>query len=326
MVLPVIFHRLTKIHPQNRIRLIKTAFLFSLIAVVANVIAVSTDNWLHTSEVLKYFIFPNKTIDYEDKIMRPSDPGGFAAITEFHCSQVDPFNHEEEDTSDVTTSVERTISVHRAVPFMLGGCALDVLGLMCNTLCLLRPNPYQSLFFATLANIFAGLANFNCIILYMSSVSKEVGNKLYKASELDDSLFHYSYGFSFILLKISFLCTEMAALLIVIVYMSKRDERTYNAHRMRSMLRNLRVGTGGKWPRNKDPREQQLLDNDRYHRHTRMNTLRRHSRNIAIDDIQQFKKSPIEESAKATRSLEVPPASNSFVLNAYDLSTDTDFA
>uniref|UniRef100_A0A183C6B6 G_PROTEIN_RECEP_F1_2 domain-containing protein n=1 Tax=Globodera pallida TaxID=36090 RepID=A0A183C6B6_GLOPA len=253
--------------------------------------SVSTDNWLHTSEVLKYFIFPNKTIDYEDKMYPPTyfknatlGPWRFCwsdPITEFHCSQVDPFNHEEEDTSDVTTSVE--LSVHRAVPFMLGGCALDVLGLMCNTLCLLRPNPYQSLFFATLANIFAGLANFNCIILYMSSVSKEV-------------------------------------------YMSKRDERTYNAHRMRSMLRNLRVGTGGKWPRNKDPREQQLLDNDRYHRHTRMNTLRRHSRNIAIDDIQQFKKSPIEESAKATRSLEVPPASNSFVLNAYDLSTDTDFA
>lgn len=36
----------------------------------------------------------------------------------------------------------------------------------------------------------------------MSSVSKEVGNKFYKASEIDDKLFHYSYGFSFILLKV----------------------------------------------------------------------------------------------------------------------------
>ena len=38
----------------------------------------------------------------------------------------------------------------------------------------------------------------------MSSVSKEVGNKFYKASEIDDKLFHYSYGFSFILLKVAY--------------------------------------------------------------------------------------------------------------------------
>ena len=37
----------------------------------------------------------------------------------------------------------------------------------------------------------------------MSAVSKEVGNKFYKASEIDDKLFDYSYGFSFILLKVS---------------------------------------------------------------------------------------------------------------------------
>ncbi|KAL3089621.1 hypothetical protein niasHT_024858 [Heterodera trifolii] len=151
---------------------------------------------------------------------------------------------------------------------MLCGCALDVLGLLCNTLCLVRSNPYQSLFVTALANIFAGLVDFNCIILYMASflcnlayfsVSKEVGNKLYKASELDNSLFDYTYGFSFILLKTNFLCTELAALLIVIVYMSKRDERTYNAHRMRSMFRSLRAETDRQWT-SKDVREKQIFN------------------------------------------------------------------
>ncbi|KAL3091394.1 hypothetical protein niasHT_025156 [Heterodera trifolii] len=44
---------------------------------------------------------------------------------------------------------------------MLCGCALDVLGLLCNTLCLLRSNPYQSLFVTALANIFAEIQQMN---------------------------------------------------------------------------------------------------------------------------------------------------------------------
>ncbi|KAL3089622.1 hypothetical protein niasHT_024859 [Heterodera trifolii] len=61
MVLPVISHRLTKIRSENRIRLIKTAFVFSLCAAVANLI-----------EVLKYYVFPNRTIDNEDKLYPPT--------------------------------------------------------------------------------------------------------------------------------------------------------------------------------------------------------------------------------------------------------------
>jgi hypothetical protein len=71
----------------------------------------------------------------------------------------------------------------------------------------------------------------------------------------------------------------MAALLCVLVYMAKRDERTYNAYRMRSMLRNIRTGgidssvsqTDGRG----SPFERHLLDNERYYRHARVNTLRR---------------------------------------------------
>lgn len=37
----------------------------------------------------------------------------------------------------------------------------------------------------------------------MAAVSKEVGNKIYAASKIDDPLFHYSYGYSFIMLQVS---------------------------------------------------------------------------------------------------------------------------
>lgn len=38
----------------------------------------------------------------------------------------------------------------------------------------------------------------------MSAVSKEVGNKIHAASEMDDPLFYMSYGFSFWCLKVRY--------------------------------------------------------------------------------------------------------------------------
>jgi hypothetical protein len=65
MALPVVPHRLTKIRAENRVRLVRSAFLFTICAVIANVFSVCTNEWLHTSEVLKYFVFPNRTADEE---------------------------------------------------------------------------------------------------------------------------------------------------------------------------------------------------------------------------------------------------------------------
>ncbi|KJH42296.1 hypothetical protein DICVIV_11715 [Dictyocaulus viviparus] len=82
-----------------------------------------------------------------------------------------------------------------------------------------------------------GIANFLCIIVFMSAVSKEVGNKIHPASEMDDPLFHFEYGFSFILLKCTFLLNELAALFSIVVFMAKRDERTFNRYKIRSLLK-----------------------------------------------------------------------------------------
>ncbi|KAL3075283.1 hypothetical protein niasHT_033857 [Heterodera trifolii] len=102
--------------------------------------------------------------------------------------------------------------------------------------------------------------------------------------------------------------------------MSKRDERTYNAHRMRSILRSLRgAETDREWT-SKDAREQQLLDNERYHRHTRMNTLRRHSRSIPIEEIQQMNGGgTIAKHSNASLQTLSVPGTSSIVLNAFDV-------
>jgi hypothetical protein len=40
--------------------------------------------------------------------------------------------------------------------------------------------------------------------------------------------------------KISFLCTETAAFLLVLVYMSKRDERNFNRYCINNVMKNVR--------------------------------------------------------------------------------------
>ncbi|CAK5130626.1 unnamed protein product [Meloidogyne enterolobii] len=274
--LPVVPHQLTKIRSENRVLLVRFAFLFS---------NATLGPWL--------FCW--------------SDP-----LTPFHCTKIDVFALD--DPSDVTTAVEclyllflietlnpfplpkcRSIgeghsqniklfnfivSVRRCAPFIVAGCCMDSLGMLSVCICLSRKRPYKTLLFATVTNIFTGLVNFTCIIVYITSVSKEVGNKIYKASRIDDSLFHYSYGFSFIMLKISFLCTELTALFCVVVFMAKRDERAYNAYKIRSMLRNLHKTN----EINKSsisncslPYDQILKENELYYKHARVNTLRRKS-------------------------------------------------
>uniref|UniRef100_A0A9J2P9I8 Uncharacterized protein n=1 Tax=Ascaris lumbricoides TaxID=6252 RepID=A0A9J2P9I8_ASCLU len=245
-----------------------------------------TNNWLYTAEVLKYYVFPNRTTNFDDQTNQPVyfknatfGPWLFcwldrnlhanalkifpiAAVTEFHCSKVDYLSAEE--PSDVTTSVEQ--SVRRSFFFMVSGACLDLLGVISITACCFRRYPYRSLMCSSLLHIFSGMANFACIIVYMSAVSKEVGNKQYPATEMDDPLFHYSYGYSFIMLKASFLGTEIAALFSVLVYMAKRDERT-------SLMASL----------NNDRLKRESFISDHYYEHTRFKCLERASRNTSVD-------------------------------------------
>uniref|UniRef100_A0A915A6I2 Uncharacterized protein n=1 Tax=Parascaris univalens TaxID=6257 RepID=A0A915A6I2_PARUN len=272
-------HKLIKISHSNQRFLTKLACCSSLLAFVSNLTSILTNNWLYTAEVLKYYVFPNRSTNFDDPTNQPVyfknatfGPWLFCwldPVSEFHCSKVDYFSVEE--PSDVTTSVER--SVRRSFFFMVSGACLDLLGVVSITACCFRRYPYRSLMCSSLLHIFCGMANFACIIVYMSAVSKEVGNKQYPATEMDDPLFHYSYGYSFIMLKTSFLGTEIAALFSVLVYMAKRDERTYNRYHIRFLTASL----------NNDRLKRESFISDHYYEHTRFKCLERASRSTSID-------------------------------------------
>ncbi|KAI6188039.1 Voltage-dependent calcium channel gamma-3 subunit [Aphelenchoides besseyi] len=282
MVLPVIQHRLTKINEKTRRRFIKSALFASALGCVANFVSASTNHWLYTAEVLRYFVHPNLTQRFEDMLTNPRyfknatiGPWYFCwvdPVTPDHCNKIDMFSMDE--PSDVTSSIE--FSVRPSFFFVFLGCILDFSGLIGVIVCYKRPKPYRSLFIATTLHIFAGLADLNSIIVYMAGVSKEVGNKIFPASEMDDPLFYYSYGYSFIVFKVSFLCTETAAILLVLVYMSKRDERTYNRYCISTIMRNVRDGP--------DLSLDSMLLNNRYHQHARINCLQRASRSTSVDE------------------------------------------
>ncbi|ETN83357.1 hypothetical protein NECAME_07418 [Necator americanus] len=66
MVIPVSQHKLIKIRRINRDKLTRLAFYCSLGACISNIISSSTNSWLYTSEVLKYYVLPNNTQSYDD--------------------------------------------------------------------------------------------------------------------------------------------------------------------------------------------------------------------------------------------------------------------
>lgn len=106
------------------------------------------------------------------------------------------------------------------------------------------------------------------------------------------------------MLKISFLCTELTALFCVVVFMAKRDERAYNAYKIRSMLRNLHKTN----EINKSsisncslPYDQILKENELYYKHARVNTLRRKS--VCS---QEFTQQPLQLIAACSTLLTVP--------------------
>ncbi|GMR35149.1 hypothetical protein PMAYCL1PPCAC_05344, partial [Pristionchus mayeri] len=243
MVIPGGEHRLIKIRKVNRKRLLRYAIFCSFIATVVGMISSMTDNWLYTQEVLKYFVLPNATIQNEefgqtDVYWKNATLGPWHfcwvdPLTEYFCESVN-YEHDD-DPADVTSGVQQ--GVRKAFLFMITGVVLDVMGLISCLICNHRSNTYATLFICTVLHILAGIANFACIIVYMSAVSKEVvGNKIFPASEMDEPLFHYQYGYSFIMLKVSFLLTEVAALFSVVVFMAKRDERTFHRFKIRSIL------------------------------------------------------------------------------------------
>uniref|UniRef100_A0A914UG92 Uncharacterized protein n=2 Tax=Plectus sambesii TaxID=2011161 RepID=A0A914UG92_9BILA len=259
-MIPVSQHKLIKISQPNRRLLTQISLCFSTLACFAIIISSTTNNWLYTSEVLKYFIFPNQSYEVEPSFVEPTyfknatlgpwllcwlDP-----ITEFHCQQLEYFSGEE--PSDTTTGVE--MAVRKSLIFLLFGAFLDGSGIICIFICNMRQNPYKSLLAASLTHIFAGIFNFTCIIVYMSSVSKEI----------------------------SFLCTEMAALFALIVYMAKRDERTYNRYYIRGLFKSRVLSPGISKSRSVD--RSSLQTQDRYYEHSRFQSLKKAHRNPSVDE------------------------------------------
>uniref|UniRef100_A0A0R3RP73 IL6Ra-bind domain-containing protein n=1 Tax=Elaeophora elaphi TaxID=1147741 RepID=A0A0R3RP73_9BILA len=127
-----------------------------------------TNNWLYTTEVLKYYVHPNdtrasgsedildQTVYFKNATLGPWLFCWLDPTTDFHCTKVNYFTTEE--PYDVTTSVES--SVHRAFIFMISGAALIILGLTNAIICHFQKWPYHSLMCCSVLHIFSGMNHF----------------------------------------------------------------------------------------------------------------------------------------------------------------------
>lgn len=71
--------------------------------------------------------------------------------------------------------------------------------------------------------IFSGLLVAVGMILYISAINDEVGHGI---KSKDGSMFSYRYGWSFVFVGISFVCSELAAVMCISVHISLNARRS----------------------------------------------------------------------------------------------------
>lgn len=86
------------------------------------------------------------------------------------------------------------------------------------------------------------MINLLFLVIYLSAVLQEIGNKLTAPSPLDDPMFYYRCGYSFYCAVIAFICTQGAAVFTLCVYMAKHDEEMYNRYHIRNMFKSSLMG------------------------------------------------------------------------------------
>lgn len=86
------------------------------------------------------------------------------------------------------------------------------------------------------------MASLLCLVMYVHNITREVGKKLWPETPMDEPLFMYHYGYSFFNVIASYLCTELAAFLILFVYMAKHDEQMYNRYKIRALFKSKVLG------------------------------------------------------------------------------------
>ncbi|XP_050671051.1 uncharacterized protein LOC126969567 [Leptidea sinapis] len=183
-------------------------------AVVAVLVAVTTNNWLHTVENMlspsyngsgKHELVAKHTISGLWRICH-TEPGS----KEYRCLDIPyfPLSQYQPDNSDSTTAIPYIVK-RSAIPLLLAVFTQGV-GALCCILghCVKGRRLYT--FIAGVLFIISGLIMLTGIVMYISVFKSQLGHKLRYMTFFDTPRMSYSYGYSFGLYVGGFIAAELA--------------------------------------------------------------------------------------------------------------------
>ncbi|XP_041362224.1 voltage-dependent calcium channel gamma-5 subunit-like [Gigantopelta aegis] len=205
-------------------------------------IAVATDYWLYTRERLKKDSEYNTTIPATYRsvysgLWRKCEDKGYSqrGVT---CSYIKYFTGDE-DREGLGPTEAILLNIRRATMFPLVSLLILLIG---GIMCFIgHCNSGRKIltFVCGILFVLAGLCTLVGIILYIGSITEEVGNK--PRASIEEPKFVYYYGSSFIMAVGSFILTELSGVFSVYLYITKNKQaqrkklykikHTENAHK-----------------------------------------------------------------------------------------------
>ncbi|XP_029641953.1 voltage-dependent calcium channel gamma-5 subunit-like isoform X2 [Octopus sinensis] len=205
---------------NNQLLLTVLSFVAGAGALVTLALAVATDSWLYTVEVIDYEV-ENTTVVITVKIH--SGLWRVCIVNEYapgeeksFCANIDYYNQGYERVEKASTSMAITRAIRLSAPYPVVALLMIVIAAIISVIGNIRTD-VKTLIGAVIY-VFSGLALSVGIILYISAVNDEVGHRAKVAGE-EEPKFSYFYGWSFFFAGVSFITSEMAAVFGISLYL-----------------------------------------------------------------------------------------------------------
>ncbi|KAG7302851.1 hypothetical protein JYU34_012832 [Plutella xylostella] len=192
-------------------------------AVVAVLVAVTTNHWLHTEENVlnpmyngtgSSHLVVKRTVSGLWRICH-TDPGSML----YRCVDIPyfPLTRYSPDLSDSTNAIPYVVT-RSAVPLLLA-VVTQALGSLCCALGHCVKGRRICTFIAGVLFIVSGLIMLTGIVMYISVFKSQVGHKLRYMTVFDMPLMSYSYGYSFGLYLSGFVAAELAGTSAIFLFL-----------------------------------------------------------------------------------------------------------
>ncbi|KAK6187197.1 hypothetical protein SNE40_005276 [Patella caerulea] len=204
-------------------------FAFGGVTIGALALAVGTDSWLLTKELILMRDENNTVFEGSPKMWMSTRSGLWKICIIYDvlgeimesCDQIH-FNVEAVSgrEHDAETSMIIVTAIRKAVPLPVVALLLCIVGFIFNVVGSIHRD--VKTLTAAVCYVLSGLALAVGIILYISSINDEVGYR--SNTKKEEGGFLYYYGWSFFSAGLAFVSAEMAAVVCVTLYL-RRNER-----------------------------------------------------------------------------------------------------